>query len=107
MKNYLLIPSSHQGPSCLGGLGCLVDLSFLVDQEIPVPEAPLVLLSQGDLVGQETPSHLGLRLHDPPGNVYVMSQLPIFGLEAVIAGYRNTCKMSITPGDSSSVASVT
>lgn len=84
VQNYLFDPSHQQGPSRLGGLGLLVAPFVLVDQEIPVLEAPLVLLCQGGLAVQELLDHLGLHLHDPPGNVRIMNQLPNHELKVVI-----------------------
>lgn len=78
IQNYLSDPSCHQGPSCLGSPDLLEAPFFPVDQEVPVLEAPEALLYQGGLAVQEILDHLGLRLHDPPGNVHTISQLLIF-----------------------------
>lgn len=68
-QKYLFAPSCHRSLSCLGARALLVGLSLLVGLEIPVLEAPQVLLSLEGLAVREALSHQGLHPYGPPGNV--------------------------------------
>ena len=76
IHNYLSDPLGRRGPSRPGGLELLAVPFLPAGQEIPVLEAPLALLCPGGLAVQENLGRLGPRLHDPPGNVCIVSQLP-------------------------------
>lgn len=63
--SHLFAPSCHRSLSCLGARALLVGLSLLGGLEIPVLEAPRVLLSLEGLAVREALSHQGLHPYGP------------------------------------------